>query len=307
MKTNKTQRKGLASLLLFSSLMFGVSPIFASAETIIQTQPDHELIKQTINGFNYHLERGETHIKFSISDDKVNVAHFFDHIVFTNEGAFGVIDNDRYLISDVALNFNFANARAFRIENSELTTVSHYTDDTSLTLTSANLENIIIIEKQQTPFKDTENSPFKQSIETLYSYGITQGTTKTTFSPNSLVTRAQYAVMLTRVLELPKISYSSYSLTDLPNKWYANQVQSIANLDIISGHTDKTFKGEDHLTQQHALNITAKVLKQLQVTDSTIDQLVLLATETMVNPNSPITRGELVYLLLTAIQLSNKY
>lgn len=50
----------------------------------------------------------------------------------------------------------------------------------------------------QSPFIDTKNNDNAQAITNLYAYGITQGTTLTTFSPNAAVTRGQFASFIVR-------------------------------------------------------------------------------------------------------------
>ena len=49
-------------------------------------------------------------------------------------------------------------------------------------------------------FTDDNNSTFEADIEWLYSRGITSGTSATTYSPNTIVTRAQMAAFLHRAL-----------------------------------------------------------------------------------------------------------
>ncbi|MDH5422958.1 MAG: S-layer homology domain-containing protein, partial [Acidimicrobiia bacterium] len=49
-------------------------------------------------------------------------------------------------------------------------------------------------------FADDDDSVFEGDIEWLYSRGITQGTSATTFSPNNPVTRGQMAAFLHRAL-----------------------------------------------------------------------------------------------------------
>ena len=50
-------------------------------------------------------------------------------------------------------------------------------------------------------FTDDDDSVFEADIEWLYSVGVTQGNSATTFNPNAPVTRGQMAAFLVRALK----------------------------------------------------------------------------------------------------------
>lgn len=56
--------------------------------------------------------------------------------------------------------------------------------------------NIKSSEVAQSPFSDIHNHFFEKEINTGYEIGLTNGKSKTTFDPNGLVTRAEFAVFL---------------------------------------------------------------------------------------------------------------
>ena len=53
-------------------------------------------------------------------------------------------------------------------------------------------------------FTDITNTWAKPYIESLATKQIIKGKTATTFAPNDKITRAQFAILLSRALELPK-------------------------------------------------------------------------------------------------------
>ncbi|RHW38730.1 bifunctional metallophosphatase/5'-nucleotidase [Lysinibacillus yapensis] len=61
------------------------------------------------------------------------------------------------------------------------------------------------------PFKDV--AKYANEIKALYDYGITTGTTASSFSPAKFVTRGQAATFLARALELPNDSDGAFNLT----------------------------------------------------------------------------------------------
>ena len=103
-------------------------------------------------------------------------------------------------------------------------------------------------------------------VQDIFNYGITQGTTSTTYSPLANITRAQFATMIARALELTHTDMDSqYTLSDLTGKWYANEVQMLVDLGIITGYKDGTFGGENKLTRQQAAAIIVRMLEYMDV------------------------------------------
>lgn len=49
-----------------------------------------------------------------------------------------------------------------------------------------------------TPFKDIDDSPYKQAIQILYANNVAKGTSSTTFNPKALVTRGEFASFVVR-------------------------------------------------------------------------------------------------------------
>ena len=85
--------------------------------------------------------------------------------------------------------------------------INGYPDGTfgpEITLSRGQLSKIIAraykltSEAYNHPFKDISSSEFKKYITMLYKYGVTTGTTKTTYSPGAPVTRGQLATFVVR-------------------------------------------------------------------------------------------------------------
>lgn len=49
-----------------------------------------------------------------------------------------------------------------------------------------------------TPFKDIDDSPYKEAIQILYANNVAKGTSSTTFNPKALVTRGEFASFIVR-------------------------------------------------------------------------------------------------------------
>ncbi|MFI3174086.1 MAG: S-layer homology domain-containing protein [Bacillota bacterium] len=106
----------------------------------------------------------------------------------------------------------------------------------------------------ESPFSDTDD----RSVLIAYDAGIISGTSATTFSPNSFLTREQLAIILVRTLETLEIDLVVSDenpfpdIVDLPefsqeviNKLYASR--------ILSGGSDGNFHPKDNLTVEESI------------------------------------------------------
>ncbi len=99
-------------------------------------------------------------------------------------------------------------------------------------------------------FTDTVGNFAKASINCIAYYGITTGTTETTYSPSQKVTRAQMALFLTRAAPMAGITLPdpvSHGFTDidtLPTP-AQNAVNQLASLGITTGTSATTFGPKD--------------------------------------------------------------
>ncbi len=96
------------------------------------------------------------------------------------------------------------------------------------------------------PFSDVApNAWYAEDISIAHKAGYFNGTTPTTASPLSLVTREQAAVLLGRCLRLQGVSGAAgSSFTDVQDigGWSRGLVQEAADLGIIQGYADGSFK-----------------------------------------------------------------
>lgn len=177
----------------------------------------------------------------------------------------------------------------------------------------------------QNPFKDIDTVYSKDEILALYKAGITTGTTDTTFSPNANMTRAQFAVMVARALGVTSTKETKFK--DVQGKWYAAEVQALADLGIITGVSDTKFKPGDKITRQQAAVMIHRMLKykgytnkatandlnfkdNAKVADYAKEALaelqaqgILTGNDGKVNPQNNLTRAQMAKILKNAADL----
>ncbi|MCM3744115.1 S8 family serine peptidase [Sporosarcina luteola] len=115
-------------------------------------------------------------------------------------------------------------------------------------------------------FKDIANTFAKNEINILAANGIIQGKTETNFAPNAQITRAEYAVLLARALDLPMKNYEGkFGDINSSKKWAYAGVEAAARAGIVNGTKDGKF-----------------------------------------NPDAPIKREEIAAMVVRAIEYQNK-
>lgn len=314
-----------------------------------------EAIKEKVDSIVLEVVTKADGFILSVDGDKEDMSNVKD-ITVNSKGIFLTVDNTLVKVTDItvntkgifltvdntqvkvtgqlpATNIDFTNARAVRVINDKLATVSHYTDGDNLKITSNNLKDVLVTSRITAPFDDVaETDWYYDDVQDIFNYGITQGTTSTTYSPLANITRAQFATMIARALELTHTDMDSqYTLSDLTGKWYANEVQMLVNLGIITGYKDGTFGGENKLTRQQAVAMIVRMLEYMDV-DTTPkgnvafddmdrisnyakDAVQYLASHDVLNsgegikfnPYNNLTRAQMAKVLMRSLRLSDSY
>ncbi len=140
---------------------------------------------------------------------------------------------DRF--SDVDQTKWYSMAIAYCVENN---IVSGYSDGTirpNSYITRAEISAIIskFFKSEnlaETPFTDIEDSWAKNSITTLYNYGVLSGYEDNTFRPNRTATRAEFVSLVNRLIQRPEGYLKDKTYPDLkPEHWAYNDMMNASN------------------------------------------------------------------------------
>lgn len=112
------------------------------------------------------------------------------------------------------------------------------------------------------PFTDiSESDPFYDAVQWAIRYGITTGTSKTTFSPQATVTRAQAMTFLWRSANCPEPSSSDISFTDVkPTDYFYKAVLWAVENGITNGTGNGKFSPEQTCTHAHMVTFSWRFL-----------------------------------------------
>ena len=150
-----------------------------------------------------------------------------------------------------------ANTVVLQSVNGEYKAVPHKIVDGKIIILTKTSGTFVSTEETVT-FKDITATFSKDEIEFLASRHITKGVNADEFAPNKAITRAQFAVMISRALGLQASEENPFS--DTKGKWYEQEVQALFEAGITTGKTADTFDPESNITRQQAAAFMARVL-----------------------------------------------
>ena len=101
--------------------------------------------------------------------------------------------------------------------------------------------------RAQHPFTDVTINAHNAAISCMAETGITTGTSRTTFSPESTLTRAEIAAFLYRLAGRPEAS--AHPFVDVSVGWQQGPVSWMANSGVTTGTSPTTFSPESTLTR----------------------------------------------------------
>ncbi len=178
-------------------------------------------------------------------------------------------------------------------------------------------------------FTDIENHWAKDNILFAVSRGLLNGTSKTTFSPNTGMTRGMFVTALGRLAGINPDSYRTGKFTDVKaDAYYAPYVNWAASKGIVSGTTDTTFAPDSQITREQMAVIlknyaaklgyaipktlksvtfadNAKISSQAKEAVKSMQQAGILAgkTNNRFDPKGTATRAEVATVLRRFVEI----
>jgi hypothetical protein len=90
-------------------------------------------------------------------------------------------------------------------------------------------------------------------VELLASKLVINGTAKDQYTPDALVTRAEFAAMLTRGLVLDPVAYSYTAFVDIAaSDWYAEAVYTAVEAGLAEGFETGEFRASKQISREQA-------------------------------------------------------
>jgi len=116
---------------------------------------------------------------------------------------------------------------------------------------------------QTNPFPDVEiDDWFNNAVSTMTNAGILAGMPDGTFQPNRAITRAEFAVAMTRFFTgFPEHEINMF--TDIYDHWAVAEINAAARVGWVTGFPDGTFAPDQSITRAEAAALVNRVLRRL--------------------------------------------
>lgn len=112
-----------------------------------------------------------------------------------------------------------------------------------------------------TGFNDIKNHWARTQIEALTNRGIIAGKTATTFEPESKLTRAEFAVLLARSLDLPLKEYQgTFKDVGINKPWAYPGIEAAARAGIIAGKVNGKYEPDAVMTREEIAVMTIRTI-----------------------------------------------
>lgn len=124
----------------------------------------------------------------------------------------------------------------------------------------------VVIEHAKT-FSDIQKYWAQDEIEVLASRSITSGKTDATFNPEGKITRAEFAVLIARALNLPMDEYQG-TFKDVPTSkaWAYAGIEAAYRAGIVNGKTKDSFNPDALITREEIAAIVVRAVKYQDAT-----------------------------------------
>ena len=128
-------------------------------------------------------------------------------------------------------------------------------------LSESGIYKVVNNEKDFSDIKD-KSAEMQEAIKVLASKGIINGTTATTFAPDSTISRAEVTALLMRTISLLDPNANGNFADVNTSNWYCGAAGSAKEHNIINGYEDNTFRGNTVIAKDQIVAVSARTLKQ---------------------------------------------
>jgi hypothetical protein len=117
------------------------------------------------------------------------------------------------------------------------------------------------------PFSDVADGQwYTQAVAYLAQVGIINGYPDGTFKPDQLISRAEFAKLISEFDELQEVGYNVFS--DIADNWAVGYINGASEKGWLRGYPDGTFKPLDNLTRAEIVTSMNRVLnRQIELED----------------------------------------
>ena len=193
----------------------------------------------------------------------------YSYEVFTSVGDNGSLTVDRYATEGDKVTIEVAPDEAYKLDDLSVTaggkevTLTAGGDGTfSFTMPSADVKISATFaedpdwtepEEPATDVSDifldiAPNAWYKDAVQYAYDSGLMTGVSDTEFAPEATTTRAETCSILARLEGVTTAQAAGFA--DVDDEWYATAVNWAANVGVVNGYEDNTFRPNTAITRE---------------------------------------------------------
>lgn len=171
-----------------------------------------------------------------------------------------------------------------------------------------------------TPFSDINGHWAEKEITQLVNKGFLSGYPDQTFKPNQTISRAEFASILVKVLNLKEVDDGKV-FNDTSNHWAQGAIMTAHSYGIINGYNESTFGVNDPITREQLAAMIVKAFKlkyikpiktfkdgektskwAVEAVETAIGEAIMGGYEDgSIKPQGNATRGEAVAITIRAL------
>ena len=101
----------------------------------------------------------------------------------------------------------------------------------------------------------------KSNIEYVYDHSLMNGYPEGIFAPENSITRAEFATVMSKFMELGEDSAAADKFSDVDGHWAKGYIGALYSREIVNGVSDIEFAPDANITRQEIATILARAFK----------------------------------------------
>ena len=137
-----------------------------------------------------------------------------------------------------------------------------------------------------TAFKDIADHPAKEDIEFVVSRGLISGTSKSTFIPNTAMTRGMFVTALGRLANVDVSGYTKSSFSDVKSDdSYMGYIEWASKNNILNGVGNNKFAPDQSITREEMAVIMSNYAKAMGYALPKVHEEIIFADNVKIDTN----------------------
>lgn len=158
-------------------------------------------------------------------------------------------------------------------ETNELEFVGGKVKEGKLIMKTNHFSKYAIIESNK-QFIDTVKHWSKYYVESMAAKHVVDGYPDGTFMPEKKITRAEFAKIVVKALELELVKYTDGFSDVTSDAWYADYIATAKAAGLVEGYEDGTFRPNQEITRLEMAALLSRAVKDVELTEDDTEAIL---------------------------------